>query len=254
MKKKEISVIMPVYNYAYFLDRAFFSVYMQKIDCNIHFVACDDCSTDQSLDILHRLKNFENENFKISIFSNKENKGFIETVIFLLKNCSTSYVAYIDPDDYWIDPYKLKKQFDFLENNPDFSLVSTGYLIGEGRKLVPSADGSFWIAPLIEFNSVLYPISDGEIDKKLLQHSNLCYSSSRFFRNFTDMDLSYVKNKHFIDWAINFECSLRGRIGYLDYPSFVYEKKEDSMSAKAQDEITEKDLDEIKSIFNQKIS
>jgi len=235
MKKKEISVIMPVYNYAYFLDRAFFSVYMQKIDCNIHFIACDDCSTDQSLDILHRLKNFENENFKISIFSNKENKGLINTYIFLLQKCSSDFIAHIDPDDYWIDPYKLKKQFDFLENNPDFSLVSTGYLISQERELIPSGDGCLWIGVSIWTAEGLIPIEDGEeIPRELLKKCNLCYSSSRFFRNYPSLNLSYwndlkiqskVKQYSF-DWAHNFELSLYGRIGYLDYPSYVYEKKQ----------------------------
>ncbi len=55
-------------------------------------------------------------------------------------------------DDYWIDDRKLAKQIHFLEQNPDYGVVSTG-----GYRLLVKKN------KLVEGIAPLNPPADGEV-------------------------------------------------------------------------------------------
>lgn len=102
---------------------------------NFPFVAIvhDDASTDNTAKIIKEYaENYPNIIFPIFEKENQysKNDGSI-TEIRNEASASTGakYVALCEGDDYWIDPLKLQKQVDFLENHPDYTLCATNYLI-----------------------------------------------------------------------------------------------------------------------------
>lgn len=223
---KKINVIIPNYNYGKYLEMCLMSVYTQKTDSEIEILVLDDCSTDYSLEILSRLKNsFHIPGIKLNFFQNQSNIGEVETTKLLLDKCDGDYIAYIDADDYWIDPNKLQKQYDFLEKNKEYSLSYTGYLILRDDKYEPHAKGDFFLGPPLGFDP------EKELNTNYITNNHNCiFSSSRFFRNYGDLSQEYFNHFSGSDWPLNFELSLRGKINYISYPSYVYRIHPGSLS------------------------
>ena len=246
---KKINIIIPSYNYSEYLDSCLMSVISQKIDCPIDILISDDCSSDDSLGVLKRIKSsWESDRVKIFIFQQEKNMGEVKNVKFLLDMCDGDYIAYIDADDYWIDPNKLQKQIDFLESNEEYSMCFTGYIIKNENEFVPTSDGSSFLGLMEDWNieNMLTPES--------LSKDNFIFASSRFFRNYKNLYKKYFEIFTASDWAINFELSLKGKIKYVDYPSYVYRTKSGSLSTKNDLNIDpEKYLEEIKSAFLSRI-
>jgi glycosyltransferase involved in cell wall biosynthesis len=200
------------------------SIFTQKTNFKIEIVFSNDNSTDESLGIAERIaKRYNNDTISLKVFNQEKNIGEIENTKFLLNKCDGKYVAYLDADDYWIDPYKLSKQVEFMDSNKDYSLCFTGYIqLNENNgSYEPISGFGFWLSP---------------IDISKLNSQNLIYrnwvgsSSSRLFRNYGNLIKDYFYKFPYSDWALNFELSMLGRIGYIDNPTFVYRKHKNSLS------------------------
>lgn len=113
-----VSIWITTYNHEKFISEAIEGVLMQKTNFSYEMVIGEDCSTDGTREILLGYK--EKYPDKIQLFLPEQNLGMIPMFEATYSLCRGSYVAWLDGDDYWTDPYKLQKQVDFLEANPDF--------------------------------------------------------------------------------------------------------------------------------------
>lgn len=232
----KINVIVPCYNYSNYLDLCLMSIFSQRTSCIVEIILSDDNSTDESFGIAERIaKNYNTEKIYLKNFVHKKNIGELENTKFLLSKCDGKYIAYLDADDYWIDPYKLEKQYSFMEKNPQFSMCYTGQLGFDGLTHHPNPTGfDSLISPgyFISTGQIYYDIYDhpyGTIDTSVISNANHIFSSSRFFRNYKDIFQDYFYEFPYSDWPMNFELSLRGMIHYMNYASYVYRLKLDSL-------------------------
>jgi len=99
-KQYLMTIIIPVYNTQNYIEKCFLSILNQSIFNKIEIIFVDDCSTDNSLNILIELKN-NYDNIKIlstdknSLFAGRpRNKG--------LNYVSSDYVLFLDSDDVLI--------------------------------------------------------------------------------------------------------------------------------------------------------
>lgn len=71
---------------------------------NIEIICCNDCSTDNSLNIIKR---YQEQHKHIRCIQNKENMGLFDTRIALFKESKGDYIYNLDSDD-WLSPITIE--------------------------------------------------------------------------------------------------------------------------------------------------
>lgn len=137
MKKSKVSVIMPVYNGERYIREAIKSILNQTYK-NFELLIIDDCGQDKSMDIARAYAKIDD---RIRIIYNRSNKGIAYSRNVGLDVCDGEYIAIMDDDDYAFN-YRLSKQVEFLDNNPQYDVVGgkAKWIDGEGRVIKPEID------------------------------------------------------------------------------------------------------------------
>lgn len=115
-----------VYNHEPYLRDCLEGFVMQKTNFPFKAVVHDDASTDNSAAIIREYA--EKYPDIIEPIYEKENQyskhdGSLRKILDLATLKQNPYVAYCEGDDYWIDPYKLQKQVDFMDSHPECSMT-----------------------------------------------------------------------------------------------------------------------------------
>jgi glycosyltransferase involved in cell wall biosynthesis len=113
-----VSVCIITYNHESFIGRCLESVVTQKTNFPFEVVIGEDCSRDKTRTIVEEYANRYPDIVK-PILHNKNVGGHRNAYEFCYPRLTGKYIAICEGDDFWTDPYKLQKQVDFLENNPE---------------------------------------------------------------------------------------------------------------------------------------
>lgn len=124
-----VSVIMVTYGHENYIKYAIEGVLMQQCDFEIELIIANDCSPDETEKVIKSIIENHPKGHWIKYTKHEINKGAEENFVWATKQCTGKNIALCEGDDYWIDPYKLQKQLDFLESNEDCGLVCTDFNI-----------------------------------------------------------------------------------------------------------------------------
>ena len=116
----KVSIIMGVYNCASTLQEALDSLYSQSFQ-DFEIVLCDDGSSDGTYDLA--LENANNHSC-IKLIRNVFNEGLNKTLNNCLALSKGEYIARMDGDDISL-PDRLAIETSFLDNHPEYAIVST---------------------------------------------------------------------------------------------------------------------------------
>lgn len=101
---------------------------MQKTTFPIEIIIHDDASTDGTAKIVKEYADkYPDLIVPILQTENQYSQGIKPSHKFVFPRARGKYIAFCEGDDYWTDPYKLQKQVDFLEANPDYGMVHTDF-------------------------------------------------------------------------------------------------------------------------------
>ncbi|MBZ9786723.1 glycosyltransferase [Psychroflexus sp. CAK57W] len=108
--EKLVSIITPAYNCSNFIPRTIESVLNQTYQ-NWEMIIVDDCSKDNTIEIL---ENYSKSDNRIKFYKNESNLGSAFSRNRAMDYSKGNYIAFLDSDDSWL-PEKLNTQISFME-------------------------------------------------------------------------------------------------------------------------------------------
>lgn len=123
----KVSVVVPIYNAGKKLHKCIKSILKQTFE-DFELILVNDGSTDESLEICKKYR----ETDKRIIVINKENEGSIATRNIGVNASTTSYVMFVDADD-WIETKTIEVLFnEAIQNDLDIAVCNICRVVGNG--------------------------------------------------------------------------------------------------------------------------
>ena len=248
----KVSIIIPVYNVEKYISECLDSVINQSLK-DIEIICIDDCSTDNSYNILLEYSKKDN---RIKVLKNEENKSAGPTRNIGMKIAQGEYISFIDSDDYISlnyleDLYNTAKKYDS-------DVVNTLNMCIDVKGKIFDA----WF----NINSFL---SKNELNKSKEYESNtnnnlinICIRNKYLItfnpvnklyrRNFLfDRELFFMDNKFVAEDAdFNIRVILNSpKLSYNNKPAYYYRKRLNSLMSNVNNNI-ESQIKAIEHMYN----
>lgn len=112
---------MCTYNHEDYIVQAIEGVLEQKTNFPIELIIGEDYSTDKTRAIVKEFA--EKYPDIITPILHEKNYGATYNLIHLITRSEADIIAICDGDDYWTDPLKLQKEYEFLSENNNIGML-----------------------------------------------------------------------------------------------------------------------------------
>lgn len=117
MTSIEISVCIPVYNVENYIAQCLDSIKRQTILSKIELIIINDCTPDNSMDVVSEFLDINPElKERTTIIKHEKNKGLAAARNTGLMNSKGKYIIQVDSDD-WIEPTYLEELYNKAEES-----------------------------------------------------------------------------------------------------------------------------------------
>ena len=216
----KISILLPTYNGQLYIREAIESV-IKQIFKDWELIIVDDCSSDNTLDII---KEYEKLDSRIRVIHNEVNKKLPASLNIGFSYAKGEYFTWTSDDNLYL-PSALYRMNLYLDENPDEIMVCTGYsIIDENKKVL--------------YNAERYDSDNMFINN----YVGACF----LYRNCVLEDVGVYNTSKFL--VEDYEYWLRilfeyGNIGYIDDVLYYYRTHKGSLTTQKKKEIHNKLLE-----------
>ena len=205
----KVSVLVMTYNHEAYIVQALESVLAQEVKFDYEIIISEDCSTDQTRDIvLEYKKRFPG---RIRLLLSDYNLRSNEIVARGIRAARGTYIALLDGDDYWTSPHKLQRQADFLDHCQHCAICfhNAEVIYEDG-----SREAHRWTPPSQKEETTIEDMWSG----------NFIATASVMFRSHLIQDIPrwYIRLFPITDWPIHILNAEHGSIGYINEVMSVY--------------------------------
>lgn len=204
------------YNQERYIRECLDGFVMQQTSFCFEAIVHDDASTDGTADIIREYES-KYPDIIIPIYEQEnqysKQNGSLRRIMD--EHTHGKYIALCEGDDYWIDPLKLQKQFDYMESHPEYSLCFHAH-----KNLEPTGEMSIQRPRVIK--DTYFP------GDAILGGGSFMATNSMFYRReflLREKIPEFWNNCPVGDAPSMLFLSSKGLIGYIDEVMSIYRRQ-----------------------------
>ena len=233
----KVDILLATYNGEKYIKEQVESILNQTYE-NIRIIISDDCSTDNTRQVL---KEYEN-NEKIKIFYQEKNLGYVKNFEFLLKQVESNLYMLSDQDDVW-KKEKVEKSVEKIESEKLDLVFGDLEVVDENLNTLYKSYNRYM--------HLIHKIKKYQKDYRLQYLYNCmtgCTIISR--KNWIDKVLPFPTNSKYMihDYWLGLVIALNGKVGYIEEPYILYRQHGKNQVGSKKASKTASKLEEVRNI------
>ncbi len=210
-----VSVLIPAYNHAHFVQRCLDSVLEDPYPCK-EIVIIDDGSSDATGEKIAQWIATHGHRLPVQ-FVQRDNRGVAATLNELALRARGDYLRIVASDDYLI-PGGIKVQVGYLKRNPSkLAVIGDACVVDrEGRRLHESA-----MRDLHRVNKKLY-LSENGIRRAVISNWAVSGAVLMLRRNAFDAGMIWDETLRIEDWDLFLRLVARDALAFMDVTVCAY--------------------------------
>lgn len=203
-----LSVIIPIYNTASYLERCVISLMEQTLAEGIEYIFVDDCSTDNSIELLQSiLQHYPQRAHQIQVYTTSSHSGIGTARALGMSHARGEYIIHCDSDD-WVSLDAYQSLVDKIQTSkPD--LILADFFLEEEENTIRVTCPESAISQRLS-TGLWWMLWNHAVKRSLLEKHDLSI----------DTGISYWEDMEFLMRVYHFAND----IAYLHHPIYHYNR------------------------------